>query len=56
MSKRELVEPHKGDKRFQRRDEDGRFDESDDAGKSIGRDVRQHATTKKPRGEGDEGD
>ena len=56
MSKRELVEPHEGDKRFQRRDADGRFGESDDVSRSLGQDVRRHAATKKPRGEGDRGD
>jgi hypothetical protein len=56
MSQRELVEPHKGDKRYQRRKEDGTFGEADDQSRSLGRDVRQHAATKKPRGEGDKGD
>jgi hypothetical protein len=56
MGQRELIEPHKGDKRYQRRNEDGTFGESDDAGISLGRDVRQHAETKKPRNQGDKGD
>jgi hypothetical protein len=56
MGQRELIEPHKGDKRFQRRNEDGTFGEADDVGASLARDVRQHASTKKPRGEGDRGD
>jgi len=56
MSQRELIEPHKGDKRFQRRDKDGQFAESDDVGRSLAADRRQHASTKKPRGEGDKGD
>lgn len=56
MSERELVEPHPGDKRFQRRKEDGTFGESDDAGKSLKSDIQQHSGTKKPRGEGDKGD
>jgi hypothetical protein len=56
MSQRELVEPHPGDKRFQRRKEDGTFGESDDAARSLGRDVQQHSSTKKPRNEGDKGD
>jgi len=56
MGQRELIEPHKGDKRYQRRDEDGRFGESDDQSRSLGQDVRQHAATKKPRGQGDKGD
>ena len=56
MSQRELVEPHPGDKRFQRRKEDGTFGESDDAGRAIGQDVKQHSSHKKPRNEGDKGD
>jgi hypothetical protein len=56
MSQRELIEPHKGDKRYQRRNADGTFGEADDVGRSLSRDVRQHAATKKPRGEGDRGD
>ena len=56
MSQRELIEPHAGDKRFVRRDEQGRFGESDDVGRSLAADRRQHAKTKKPRNEGDKGD
>jgi len=56
MSQRELIEPHKGDKRYVRRDENGRFEESDDVSRSLSQDVRQHAQTKKPRNEGDKGD
>ena len=56
MSKRELIEPHEGDKRYVRRDENGRFSESDDVSRSLSRDVRQHASRKKPRNEGDRGD
>ena len=56
MSQRELIEPHKGDKRYVRRDEQGRFSESDDVGRSLAADRRQHAKTSKPRNEGDKGD
>ncbi len=56
MSERELNEPHKGDKRYQRRVEDGTWSESDDQSKSLSKDVKQHAETKKPRNEGDKGD
>ncbi|WP_199792307.1 hypothetical protein [Allosphingosinicella vermicomposti] len=56
MAERELNEPHKGDKRYQRRNEDGTFSEADDVSKSLSRDVRQHAATKKPKNEGDKGD
>jgi hypothetical protein len=56
VSKRELIEPHEGDERYQRRGGDGRFGESDDQAISLSRDVRQHARTGKPDGEGDKGD
>jgi hypothetical protein len=56
MSERELVEPHPGDKRYQRRDEDGKFSDSDDQSNSLSQDVRQHSKTEKPRKEGDRGD
>jgi hypothetical protein len=54
MSRRELNQPH--EKRYQRRNPDGTWSESDDQKKSLGRDVKQHAKTKKPRNEGDKGD
>ena len=41
--KRELIEPHAGDKRYVRRDDKGRFKESDDVGRSLAQDVRKHA-------------
>ena len=56
MAERELIEPHKGDKRYQRRNEDGTFGESDDQSKSLSQDARRHAQTRKPRNEGDKGD
>ena len=56
MPQRELIEPHKGDKRYVRRDENGQFKESDDVSRSLSQDVKQHAETKKPRNEGDKGD
>ena len=54
--KRELIEPHKGDKRFVRRNDDGRFSESDDVGKSLAQDVKKHAKTVARKGQGDRGD
>ena len=56
MSQRELVEPHKGDKRYVRRDGQGQFQEADDVGRSLAADRRQPAETEKPRNEGDRGD
>lgn len=55
MPKRELIAP-KGDKRYVRRDTKGRFNESDDAGRSLARYVRQRAKTKAKSGQGDRGD
>ena len=52
---REMIDTGK-DKRFVRRDNKGRFSESDDAGRSLARDVRQHAKTKAKKGQGDRGD
>jgi len=38
---RELIEPHPGDKRYVRRDDQGRFtDDQVDVGRSLRRDVR----------------
>lgn len=54
--KRELIEPHKGDKRFVRRDENGRFSEVVDAGKSMAQDRKRHAKTESKSGYGDRGD
>lgn len=55
-SKRELIEPHKGDKRYVRRDERGRFKESDDVSRSLSQDVRRHSSTDVESGQGDRGD
>ena len=44
------------DKRYVRRDEEGRFKESDDMGRSLSADRRQAAKTKTKKGEGDRGD
>lgn len=44
------------DKRYVRRDEKGHFKESDDVGRSLTADRRQHAKTKAPKGQGDRGD
>jgi hypothetical protein len=54
---RELIEPHEGDKRYVRRDEQGRFtDDQVDVGKSLAADRKQHSETKAKRGQGDRGD
>ena len=53
--KRELVDTGH-DKRYVRRDDQGQFKESDDVGRSLSQDVRQHAKTKAKKGQGDRGD
>ena len=53
--KRELIAP-KGDKRYVRRDAEGRFTESDDVGRSLTRDRKQSAKTTTKAGYGDRGD
>jgi hypothetical protein len=55
-SKRELIEPHPGDKRYIRRDDQGRIVESDDVSRSLSQDVRKQAKTKTKSGQGDRGD
>ena len=55
--KREKIEPHAGDARFIRRDDQGRFtDSQDNVGRSLAQDVRKPAKTEAPKGQGDRGD
>jgi hypothetical protein len=54
--KRELIEPHKGDKRYVRRDEKGEFKKEVDVGKSLAADRRQHSEHVAKPGQGDRGD
>jgi hypothetical protein len=53
--KRELIDTQQ-DKRFVRRDNQGRFDEVDNVSRSLSQDVRHKAKTKVPPGQGDRGD
>lgn len=55
-AKRELIEPHKGDKRYVRRDAKGQFKEVDDVGRSLTQDRKRAATTVAKKGQGDRGD
>ena len=55
-SKRELIEPHKGDKRYARRDAQGRFKEMDDVGRSLSQDQKRQAKNTAKPGQGDRGD
>ena len=54
-SKRELINTGT-DKRYVRRDSEGRFKESDDQGRSLAQDVKREAKTKVKSGQGDRGD
>ncbi len=54
--KRELIEPNEGDKRYVRRDEEGKFEESDDVSRSLSQDQKRDAKTESKPGQGDKGD
>jgi len=54
--KRELIEPNEGDKRYVRRDEEGKFKESDDVSRSLSQDQKRDAQTESEPGQGDKGD
>ncbi len=53
--KRELIDTGT-DKRYVRRDEEGKFKESDDQGRSLAQDVKRKAKTTVRSGQGDRGD
>ena len=55
MTKRELIDTG-SDKRYVRRDDRGRFLESDDVGRSLSQDVRKPAKKTVSAGQGDRGD
>ncbi|MFN2500643.1 MAG: hypothetical protein ABR530_01380 [Pyrinomonadaceae bacterium] len=54
-SKRELIDTGT-DKRYVRRDEKGRFKESDDVGRSLSQDRKRTAKNDTKPGQGDRGD
>ncbi len=54
--KRELIEPHPGDKRFVRRDDKGRFHTSVSLTRSLSDDDRKNAHRTTAAGYGDKGD
>ena len=57
MSARKVIEPHAGDKRYVRRDEQGHFTTDQvSVGKSLASDRRHKAKTIVPKGQGDRGD
>ena len=54
---RELIEPNPGDKRYVRRDDEGKFtDSQDDVGRSSAQDQKRDAKTESEKGQGDRGD
>ena len=55
-TKRTLIEPHTGDKRYVRRNKRGEFKKEVDVGRSLAADRRSKAKTKVPKGQGDRGD
>jgi hypothetical protein len=55
VAKRELINTGT-DKRYVRRNQSGRFKESDDVGRSLAQDRQRKAKTKSKPGHGDRGD
>jgi hypothetical protein len=55
MPDRELIDTGT-DKRYVRRDEQGRFDEVEDVGRSSAQDQRRDAQNESRKGQGDRGD
>lgn len=56
MTKRERITPNEGDSRYVRRDEEGKFKEQVDVGKSLKQDRAKDARTTVKSGQGDRGD
>ena len=54
-AKRELINTG-SDKRYVRRDQSGKFKESDDVGRSLAQDPRRKAKTRTKPGQGDKSD
>jgi hypothetical protein len=55
MTDRETIAPN-GDKRYIRRDDQGRIVESDDVSRSLSQDAKRKAKTATKPGQGDKGD
>ncbi|MFL6583493.1 MAG: hypothetical protein ACJ8KU_03130 [Chthoniobacterales bacterium] len=55
-SKRTLVEPHKGDRRYVRRNTKGEFKKEVNVGRSLAADRRRKSSKKVAKGQGDRGD
>jgi hypothetical protein len=55
-SKRTVLEPRAGDRRYVRRNKQGEFKKEVDVGRSLSADKRRKAKTKVPKGQGDRGE
>ena len=55
-SKRTVLKPRKGDRRYLRRNRRGEFGKQVDIGRSLAADRRRKAKTKVKKGQGDRGD
>ncbi|MEY2578289.1 MAG: hypothetical protein QOI49_1113 [Verrucomicrobiota bacterium] len=55
-SKRAVVEPSKGDRRYARRNKEGQFKKQVSVGRSLAADRKRTAKTKVKKGQGDRGD
>ena len=51
-SKRTIVEPHKGNRRYVRRNKTGQFKKEVNVGRSLAADRRRKAKTRVPKGHG----
>lgn len=51
-----MIEPHKGDRRYVRRDKKGEFKKEVSVGRSLAADRRKKSKTKVGKGQGDRGD
>jgi hypothetical protein len=56
MSKRELMEPNEGDKRYIRRTKDGQIEQSVNLHKSLSQDDQHNSKKTSKPGQGDQGD
>ena len=55
-SKRTTIEPHKGDRRYVRRNKKGQFKKEVNVGRSLAADRRRKSKTRVKSGQGDRGD
>ena len=55
-SKRTVLEPRKGDRRYLRRNKKGEFKTEVNVGRSLAADRRRQSKTKVPKGQGDRGE